>query len=190
MGFGFNAVTGDFSRGAAGFWIEDGELAYPGERGDHLAQRRLSSGNASTRSGATSTCAPSTASPTVAGREDDGRGGRLSRGVTPDELKALRKELALHGERARPSRSGSSRPPCSPGRRVSFSHEAVHRQDGGVPREGAGSRFRGRPRGATRSSSSATRSSGSSSGSSVQTHREAARDEVAKLAARATQYPS
>jgi PmbA protein len=29
MGFGFNAVTGDFSRGAAGFWIEDGELAYP-----------------------------------------------------------------------------------------------------------------------------------------------------------------
>ncbi|MGD0678584.1 MAG: metallopeptidase TldD-related protein [Polyangiaceae bacterium] len=29
MGFGFNAVTGDFSRGAAGFWIEDGELVYP-----------------------------------------------------------------------------------------------------------------------------------------------------------------
>lgn len=29
MGFGFNAVTGDFSRGAAGFWIEDGEFAYP-----------------------------------------------------------------------------------------------------------------------------------------------------------------
>jgi PmbA protein len=29
MGFGFNAVTGDFSRGAAGFWIEDGQLAYP-----------------------------------------------------------------------------------------------------------------------------------------------------------------
>ncbi len=29
MGFGFNAVTGDFSRGAAGFWIENGELTYP-----------------------------------------------------------------------------------------------------------------------------------------------------------------
>ncbi len=29
MGFGFNAVTGDFSRGAAGFWLEDGELAFP-----------------------------------------------------------------------------------------------------------------------------------------------------------------
>jgi len=29
MGFGFNPVTGDFSRGAAGFWIEGGELAYP-----------------------------------------------------------------------------------------------------------------------------------------------------------------
>ena len=40
MGFGFNAVTGDFSRGAAGFWIENGELAYPGERGHDLAQRR------------------------------------------------------------------------------------------------------------------------------------------------------
>lgn len=29
MGFGFNAVTGDFSRGASGFWIEKGERAYP-----------------------------------------------------------------------------------------------------------------------------------------------------------------
>ncbi len=29
MGYGFNAVTGDFSRGASGFWIEDGELAFP-----------------------------------------------------------------------------------------------------------------------------------------------------------------
>ncbi len=29
IGFGFNSVTGDFSRGAAGFWIENGELAYP-----------------------------------------------------------------------------------------------------------------------------------------------------------------
>lgn len=29
MGFGFNAVTGDFSRGASGMWIDDGELAHP-----------------------------------------------------------------------------------------------------------------------------------------------------------------
>jgi PmbA protein len=29
MGFGFNPVTGDFSRGASGYWIENGELAYP-----------------------------------------------------------------------------------------------------------------------------------------------------------------
>jgi PmbA protein len=29
MGFGFNPVTGDFSRGAQGFWIEDGVLTYP-----------------------------------------------------------------------------------------------------------------------------------------------------------------
>lgn len=29
MGFGFNAVTGDFSRGASGFWVEDGEKKFP-----------------------------------------------------------------------------------------------------------------------------------------------------------------
>lgn len=29
MGFGFNAVTGDFSRGAAGYWIENGKIAFP-----------------------------------------------------------------------------------------------------------------------------------------------------------------
>jgi PmbA protein len=29
MGFGFNAITGDFSQGAAGFWIEKGEIAHP-----------------------------------------------------------------------------------------------------------------------------------------------------------------
>jgi PmbA protein len=31
MGFGVNLVTGDYSQGAAGLWIEDGELAYPVE---------------------------------------------------------------------------------------------------------------------------------------------------------------
>jgi PmbA protein len=29
LGMGVNQVTGDYSRGAAGFWVEDGELAYP-----------------------------------------------------------------------------------------------------------------------------------------------------------------
>jgi PmbA protein len=29
MGFGINLTTGDFSRGAAGIWIENGELTYP-----------------------------------------------------------------------------------------------------------------------------------------------------------------
>ncbi len=29
MGMGVNGVTGDYSRGAAGLWIENGELAYP-----------------------------------------------------------------------------------------------------------------------------------------------------------------
>jgi len=31
IGFGVNMVTGDYSRGAAGLWIENGELAYPVE---------------------------------------------------------------------------------------------------------------------------------------------------------------
>ena len=29
IGFGVNIVTGDYSRGAAGFWVENGEIAYP-----------------------------------------------------------------------------------------------------------------------------------------------------------------
>ncbi len=29
IGFGFNATTGDFSRGASGLWIEDGQLTFP-----------------------------------------------------------------------------------------------------------------------------------------------------------------
>lgn len=29
IGFGVNGVTGDYSRGAGGFWIENGEIAYP-----------------------------------------------------------------------------------------------------------------------------------------------------------------
>jgi PmbA protein len=29
MGFGFNAVTGDFSQGAGGFWLENGDRAFP-----------------------------------------------------------------------------------------------------------------------------------------------------------------
>ena len=29
MGFGVNLVTGDYSRGASGFWIENGELSFP-----------------------------------------------------------------------------------------------------------------------------------------------------------------
>jgi PmbA protein len=31
IGFGVNHVTGDYSRGAVGLWIEDGEIAYPVE---------------------------------------------------------------------------------------------------------------------------------------------------------------
>jgi PmbA protein len=32
IGFGVNGTTGDYSRGAAGLWIEDGQLAYPVEQ--------------------------------------------------------------------------------------------------------------------------------------------------------------
>lgn len=31
IGFGFNPVTGDYSRGASGWWIEDGKLSFPVE---------------------------------------------------------------------------------------------------------------------------------------------------------------
>ncbi len=31
IGFGVNTVTGDYSRGAAGFWVENGEMQYPVE---------------------------------------------------------------------------------------------------------------------------------------------------------------
>ena len=31
IGFGVSGVTGDYSRGAVGMWIENGELAYPVE---------------------------------------------------------------------------------------------------------------------------------------------------------------
>lgn len=31
IGYGVNIVTGDYSRGAAGFWVEGGEIAYPVE---------------------------------------------------------------------------------------------------------------------------------------------------------------
>ncbi len=29
MGQGVNGVTGDYSRGAAGFWVENGQIQYP-----------------------------------------------------------------------------------------------------------------------------------------------------------------
>jgi PmbA protein len=31
MGQGVNHVTGDYSRGASGFWVENGQIAYPVE---------------------------------------------------------------------------------------------------------------------------------------------------------------
>ena len=31
IGFGINQITGDYSRGAAGFWVENGVIQYPVE---------------------------------------------------------------------------------------------------------------------------------------------------------------
>ena len=31
MGFGINTVTGDYSQGVRGFWVENGEMQYPVE---------------------------------------------------------------------------------------------------------------------------------------------------------------
>ena len=31
LGHGINAVTGDYSRGASGFWVENGAISYPVE---------------------------------------------------------------------------------------------------------------------------------------------------------------
>ncbi|MEZ5478866.1 MAG: metallopeptidase TldD-related protein [Thiolinea sp.] len=31
IGHGLNMITGDYSRGAAGFWVEQGEIQYPVE---------------------------------------------------------------------------------------------------------------------------------------------------------------
>ena len=55
MGFGVNIVTGDYSRGAAGLWIRNGELAFAVSRGDHRGQSE--------------------------GHADGTRGGRLGPGV-------------------------------------------------------------------------------------------------------------
>ena len=38
MGQGVNTTTGDYSRGAAGFWVENGEIAYPVEGHHHRGQ--------------------------------------------------------------------------------------------------------------------------------------------------------
>ena len=38
MGQGVNPVTGDYSRGAAGFWVEGGEIRYPGRGSHHRRQ--------------------------------------------------------------------------------------------------------------------------------------------------------
>ena len=56
IGFGVNGVTGDYSRGAAGLWIEHGELTYPVEEitiaGNLLEMLRTSRWSATTSSSA------------------------------------------------------------------------------------------------------------------------------------------
>ena len=63
LGHGANMVTGDYSRGAAGFWVENGEIQYPVEEvtiaGNLPTCSRASSASAATSSGA----APSRSAP-------------------------------------------------------------------------------------------------------------------------------
>ena len=56
LGQGVNLVTGDYSRGAAGFWIEDGAIAYPVEEITIAGNLRTCSATSSP-SAATSTAA-------------------------------------------------------------------------------------------------------------------------------------
>ena len=49
MGQGVNYVTGDYSRGAAGFWVEGGRIALPGARGHHRRQPDAHAAAASSR---------------------------------------------------------------------------------------------------------------------------------------------
>ena len=64
MGQGVNGVTGDYSRGASGFWVENGAIAYPvheitiagnlqadvpGHRGARGRRRRAAAGSAQAR---------------------------------------------------------------------------------------------------------------------------------------------
>ena len=55
LGQGVNPVTGDFSRGAAGFWIEDGAIAYPVEEITIAGNLQARCSPTSSRSAATST---------------------------------------------------------------------------------------------------------------------------------------
>ena len=60
MGQGVNGVTGDYSRGAAGFWVENGELAYPVHEVTIAGNLKEIYGASST-SARTSTCAAASA---------------------------------------------------------------------------------------------------------------------------------
>ena len=64
LGQGVNPVTGDYSRGAAGFWIEGGEIAYP-------VEEITIAGNLQATCSATSS--PSAATSTAAARGTPGR---------------------------------------------------------------------------------------------------------------------
>ena len=57
LGQGVNPVTGDYSRGAAGFWIEDGEIAYPVEEITIAGNLQATCSATSSRSAATSIAA-------------------------------------------------------------------------------------------------------------------------------------
>ena len=59
IGQGVNSVTGDYSRGAAGFWVENGMIAYPVEEITIAASCRRSSATSSRSARIRSRAAPS-----------------------------------------------------------------------------------------------------------------------------------
>ena len=121
MGFGFNAVTGDFSRGAAASGSRTASSRIPVSEVtislnvDELWQRIDAVGS-------DLDLRTSTASPTLRVAQDDGRRRRLRERVDDRRGREGAPQGArVHGQGARRPRSGSIRPRCSRGRRPSSS---------------------------------------------------------------------
>ena len=73
MGQGVNHVTGDYSRGAAGFWVESGRIVHPVHEVTIAGNLRDDAGEASSRSAPTPTPRGSKTIGSVLRRSHEGR---------------------------------------------------------------------------------------------------------------------